>query len=147
MVNEDGWKWYHRGYKPQGLYYEPHGAILRATGALLGATWAVLWARGPSKPTSEIYRKSVPFCICFTDESGAGWTRTHARAPRRRLFTVKHSEMKTSNSKSTIKAIEKKRDFHTSHAECPKKFKTDGREEVETLYIRSSMEEDRAYWW
>ena len=48
--------------------------------------------------------------------------------------------MKTSNSKSTIKAIEKKRDFHTSHAECPKKFKRDGREEVETLYIRSSME-------
>ena len=84
--------------------------------------------------------------MCFADESGAGWTRTHARAPRRRLFTVKHSEMKTSNSKSTIKAIEKKRDFHTSHAECPKKFKTDGREEVETLYIRSSMEEDRAYW-
>ena len=84
--------------------------------------------------------------MCFTDESGAGWTRTHARAPRRRLFTVKHSEMKTSNSKTPIKAIEKKRDFHTSHAECPKKFGTDGREEVETLYIRSSMEEDRAYW-
>ena len=83
--------------------------------------------------------------MCFTDESGAQWTRTHARAPRRRLFTVKHNEMKTSNSKSTIKAIEKKRDFHTSHAECPKKFDGDGREEVETLLIRSSMEEDRAY--
>ena len=41
----------------------------------------------------------------------------------------------------------KKRDFHTSHAECPKKFSRDGREEEETLYIRSSMEEDRAYWW
>ena len=57
--------------------------------------------------------------MCFTDESGAQWTRTHARAPRRRLFTVKHSEMKKSNFKTPIKAIEKKRDVHTSHAECP----------------------------
>ena len=146
MVNEYGWKWYHRGCKPQWLYYEPHGAILRATGALLGATWAVLWARGPSKPTSEIYKKSAPFCICFTVESGASWTRTHARAPRRRLFTVKHSEMKKSNSKSTIKAIEKKRDFHTSHAECPLLIGPGTGGEEETLYIRSSMEEDRAYW-
>ena len=57
--------------------------------------------------------------MCFTVESGALCTRTHARAPRRRLFIVKHNEMKKANSKTTIKAIEKKRDFHISHAECP----------------------------
>ena len=131
----------------RGLYYEPHGAILRATGALLGATWAVLWARGPSKPTSEIYKKSAPFCICFTDESGALCTRTHARAPRRRLFTVKHSEMKKSNSKSTIKAIEKNVIFTPPTRNAHFWSKTDGGEEAETLLIRSRMEEDRAYWY
>ena len=57
--------------------------------------------------------------MCFTDESGARWTRTHARAPRRRLFTVKHREMKTSKTKTPKKANEYFRDFHTSHAECP----------------------------
>ena len=39
----------------------------------------------------------------------------------------------------------KKRDFHTSHAEYFRSI-TDGSGEEETLYIRSSMEEDRAYW-
>ena len=61
-------------------------------------------------------------------------------------YSVKHSEMKKSNSKSTIKAIEKKRDFHTSHAECPLLIGAGTGGEEETLYIRSSMEEDRAYW-
>ena len=81
--------------------------------------------------------------MCFTDESGAGWTRTHARAPRRRLFTVKHREMKTSNSKTTIKAIEKKRDFQTSHAECPLLIYNGTGGEEEDVYIRSSMEEEQ----
>ena len=38
----------------------------------------------------------------------------------------------------------KKRDFHTSHAECPLLIGPGTGGEEETLYIRSSMEEDRA---
>ena len=40
----------------------------------------------------------------------------------------------------------KKRDFHTSHAECSRLVKGGGVEEEETLLIRSRMDEDRAYW-
>ena len=44
--------------------------------------------------------------MCFTVESGAIWTRTHARAPRRRLFTVKHSEIEKVKTKTPKKTIE-----------------------------------------
>ena len=79
--------------------------------------------------------------MCFTVDSGAGCTRTHARAPRRRLFIVKHGEMKKSNSKTTIKAIEKNVIFTPPTRNAHFCFKPDGGGEEETIYIRSSMEE------
>ena len=95
------------------------GYIMSHRGSIRSHLGYIISQGGPPSRQVTFKKKRVKCYMCFTDESCAGWTRTHARAPRRRLFNVKHSEMKTSNSKTTIKAIEKFREFHTSHAECP----------------------------
>ena len=147
MVNEYGWKWYHRGYKPQGLYYEPQGLCHEPPGAVLGATWAILWAGGGPASRLVTFKKKVFNFICVLPTKVARDGPGLMRERRGDDYSPwNRAQTKSTNSKTQIKANEYFRDFHTSHAECPKKFGTDGREEVETLYIRSSMEEDRAYW-
>ena len=50
----------HRGY-----IMSHEGYIMSHRGSILGGTWAILLARGPSKPTSEIYKKTCSILYMF----------------------------------------------------------------------------------
>ena len=96
---------------------------------------------GGSNRTGEFHKQIVTTHMCFTVESGPGPTGTRTKTTSRAIFGIPlHTEFSI-KTKSRRKATIFFHQFQTSAADCSVACAGG---EAETIYIRSSMEEDEA---